>query len=565
MNVHGRCGSAVAFSPDGGVLTSASYDDSTLRAWDVATGRVLKTLCLSNRSENVVSQRHIAFSPDGKLIAFDGVNSGAGYKLIQIWDVETGSVLQIFERPLIRIGCLAFSPCGSFVASGSEDSKVRVWDVGTGNLLQTLVGHAQWIRSVQFSPDGTLIASTSEDESVRLWDNAIRHGGQATIRHTGTILHLVFSPNKTLVAAVLDDGTINLWDVFTGKITHIIKEHKNPIKSTVFSPNSSLLASASYDATVHVWDTATGKRLHIFANGFQVRGLDFSPDGNLIVSGSDNGDLHAWEVTSGKVQYTLKGHTAAVRSLTFSPNGKFIVSSAVGGARLHEVLIWQVETAQFIRVMRKFKYIPSSFTFSPDSSLVAVPAAESTWPPELFASGTGKLARRLEYPSLFVTMWNNCLISFSPDCHLVAAAANINRFRDVIYVWNVKTGKLRCTIEVLEILTAISFDITGTKMITNFCVFDVGTAGDIPASPSHIPLLEPPVTLLGPEDSIGFGLAEFWITLDGANILWLPMDYRCLGSTGAAILGDTVIIVCGSVGLLFLRFDRSQLQYHGTS
>src|SRR5260221_7836591 len=53
---------SVAFSPDGGLLASASSDD-TIKLWDPQTGEHLRTL--EGHSHSVLS---VAFSPDGGLL-----------------------------------------------------------------------------------------------------------------------------------------------------------------------------------------------------------------------------------------------------------------------------------------------------------------------------------------------------------------------------------------------------------------------------------------------------------------------------------------------------------------
>jgi WD40 repeat protein len=67
----------VAFSPDGRLLASTSFDH-TVRLWDVATRRPFQPL--QGHTERVVGA---AFSPDGKLLA-----SASWDKTVLLWDLD---------------------------------------------------------------------------------------------------------------------------------------------------------------------------------------------------------------------------------------------------------------------------------------------------------------------------------------------------------------------------------------------------------------------------------------------------------------------------------------------
>jgi WD40 repeat protein len=85
------------------------------------------------------------------------------------WSLQSQSISLVGHKS--RVECIAFSPDGRRIASGSLDTTIRLWDGETGAAVsEPLKGHTGRILCLAFSPDGRRIASGSEDNTIRLWD-----------------------------------------------------------------------------------------------------------------------------------------------------------------------------------------------------------------------------------------------------------------------------------------------------------------------------------------------------------------------------------------------------------
>lgn len=94
----------------------------------------------------------VAFSPDGRTVL-----SGSWDNTLKLWDVARGKVLRTFEGHSGWVTSVAFSPDGRTVVSGSDDTTVRLWKTATGELLATLVSEKnEWLA---MTPSGFFAAS----------------------------------------------------------------------------------------------------------------------------------------------------------------------------------------------------------------------------------------------------------------------------------------------------------------------------------------------------------------------------------------------------------------------
>jgi WD40 repeat protein len=278
---------SLAFTPDGKILASGSYD-KTIKLWDVMTEKEIRTL--PGHSASVMS---VSISKDGKIVA-----SGSVYGEIILWDISTGEKIKTLKGHSYSVNSLAFSPDGKTLASGSMDMTIKLWNVTTGMKILALTGHLSSIKSVCFNSDGKILASGSSDRTIKLWDIETGKKIKTLLGHSGSINSIDFSPDGKILASGGYDSTIKFWDDKAGEIIKNLTGHRDIVTSISFSPDGKIIASGSEDKSIKLWNVETGKEIKTLCGHSDfVLSVAFSPDGKTLASSSSDKTIKIWDIT----------------------------------------------------------------------------------------------------------------------------------------------------------------------------------------------------------------------------------------------------------------------------
>jgi len=304
----------VVFSPDEKFIATAGGTshgdagparDTTIRLWDVATGREIRQLKLHREATSV------HFSPDGKQLLGCG-----GDRAAYLWDTATGHqpfrLGQLAGDDVTGFETAAFSPDGRTILGTESDC--HIWDAVTGKRLCLMPPEdvkVSLFHSAEFSPDGKLVVSASLDKTAQTWDSKTGRQIQLLSGHVSFVFHASFSADSTRIVTASEDKTARVWEAATGKQLQKL-DHPGSVQNAIFSPDGKRILTqwipaendspqTPYVAGISLWDAQTGKEIRrLTTHDKQQRPgpMVFTPDGKSILVKLET--LQLWDADTGK-------------------------------------------------------------------------------------------------------------------------------------------------------------------------------------------------------------------------------------------------------------------------
>lgn len=375
------------------------------------------------------------YSPDGQYIVSGGGLSPEDFSMI-LWDASTGAELGRFEGHTDRVYTVAFSPDGTKVASGSQDSGVIIWDFASRSIIHELgtgnnPGHDVDVWNVKFTPDGTQLVSGDSSGRIIVWDVAT---GEIVNDfrgiHTAHVEDMDFSEDGRLVLTGSVDANVVVWELATGEVLERFVADSY-VLGVRFLEGEQSAVSADYSGKAIFWNFEDDSRSRVIVvdNAIPLRGgLTLTADYQTLILGDDAGNILFYDLASqsNRPFREFRGHNGGILRLGLSPDEASLVSTS-GDQTL---IIWDLQGRGAEQSRMETGMPVHNAVLSPDGSLIAaslddgsVQVWTSDWQPSQSFEGNGSRVYQ---------------VAFSPDGSLIAAAYE----NGAVTVWWLENGSV---------------------------------------------------------------------------------------------------------------------------
>ncbi|RPH86850.1 MAG: WD40 repeat domain-containing protein, partial [Chroococcales cyanobacterium metabat2.561] len=340
-------------TPDDSKFISGS-SDSTIKIWDLATGKELRTLTGHSKGVNT-----LAITPDGSKLV-----SGSCDSTIKIWDLTKEKLSFFPTNHNSDVSKLLVMSNNRRLVSASYDSTIKVWDFLKGQEIETLTGHGKEIKNAVVSSDDLLAISSSEDQTIKVWD--IVKGKELFTFSNDTVVEKVIYNNQVILGGFA--GNIIIFDLIKNKpftllngFCHYFKHSKIVItrdrKYSLFQDTEGL----------KMWSLVRGKELgKVATNWGTITMLTISSDNSRIIIGYNNGTLQIsqfclrwrlhFKADQQKASIIKYAHKDSITSIAITPDNCYIISGSLDKL----IKVWHLDTGECL------------YTFINDTPITAI-------------------------------------------------------------------------------------------------------------------------------------------------------------------------------------------------
>jgi len=284
--------------------------------------------------------------------------------------------------------------------------------MNTDKLITTLAGHSDGVRALAFSPCGKFLASGSEDNTIKLWSMPDGVNIKSVEAHDGNVNSVICSPDCATLFSGSWDKTIKLWNISDGRLERVINAHDSSINCVLTAAEGSLIISASDDTTIKIWDRKSGSLLKTIKPELgDVKAITLSRDSRVLAAGGS--ELKFFSFPDGALLMDNADYIYGVRALAFSPDGTRL-AAALGMER--KLQLWKTSPDAIILegTLTDTDWINCAVFTTNGKYLLTGGSAVKKWD---LATGTPAVSFEGHTDEIYS-------VAVSPDNRLIASASN---------------------------------------------------------------------------------------------------------------------------------------------
>ena len=200
----------------------------------------------------------LAISPDGATLA-----SASWDRTIRLWPLAGGAP-QVLEGHQQSVNGVAFTPDGTAIVSAGYDATMHIWRLNEP-ASPPVVPLPTPLNAVTVSPEGDIIAAGS-DGMVYFLSPA--ENQRDALRASSTpVTSLAISRNGEFIAAASMSGSIAVIDRRTRALVRSLVGPGPPVWSVMFFPDNRTLLTGGADRMIRRWDSTTGELIGTVTTG----------------------------------------------------------------------------------------------------------------------------------------------------------------------------------------------------------------------------------------------------------------------------------------------------------